>query len=127
MPFYADLADDRDLPLEGQGEGGGMRYRLAARHRLQEPEVEVDRASDEEVVAMFRACRSARDRLILLLSRVGLRPVQVAGLHRCDLHLLGDSRSLGCDAQGPHLPSAPWTAWRPPEPEGSGRASRTRR
>ncbi|WP_235488066.1 tyrosine-type recombinase/integrase [Streptomyces roseoverticillatus] len=99
-----ELADDRDLPLQAQGESGGMRYRLAARHRLQEPETEIDRASDEEVVAMFRVCRSARDRLIvLLLSRVGLRPGQVAGLHRCDLHLLVDSRSLGCDVEGSHL------------------------
>ncbi|MGW9046847.1 tyrosine-type recombinase/integrase [Streptomyces lydicus] len=99
-----EVADDRDLPLQAQREDGRMRYRLAARHRLQEPEMEIDRASDEEVVAMFRACRSARDRLILLLlSRVGLRPGQVAGLHRCDLHLLVDSHSLGCDAEGPHL------------------------
>ncbi|WP_310729428.1 site-specific integrase [Streptomyces sp. N2A] len=99
-----ELADDRDLPLAAQSESGRMRYRLAARHRLQEPEVAIDRASDEEVVAMFRACRSARDRLImLLLSRVGLRPGQVAGLHRCDLHLLVDSHALGCDVEGPHL------------------------
>jgi hypothetical protein len=58
-----ELGDDRDLPVEAKGESGGLRYRLRARHRLQEPESEVDRASDEEVVAMFRACRSARDRL----------------------------------------------------------------
>ncbi|MFJ8605554.1 tyrosine-type recombinase/integrase [Streptomyces shenzhenensis] len=99
-----ELGDDRDLPVEARGESGGMRYRLRARHRLQEPEAEVDRASDEEVVAMLRACRSARDRLIvLLLSRVGLRPGQVAGLHRCDVHLLMDPRSLGCDVEGAHL------------------------
>lgn len=58
-----ELGDDRDLPVEARGESGGMRYRLRARHRLQEPEAEVDRASDEEVVAMLRVCRSARDRL----------------------------------------------------------------
>lgn len=99
-----ELGDDRDLPVEAQGESGGMRYLLRARHRLQEPEAEVDRATDEEVVAMLRVCRSARDRLIvLLLSRVGLRPGQVARLHRCDVHLLMDSRSLGCDVEGPHL------------------------
>ncbi|MFD4130368.1 hypothetical protein ACFXKK_34065 [Streptomyces globisporus] len=61
-----ELGDDRDLPEEARGESGGMRYRLRARHRLQEPESDVDRASDEEVVAMFRSCRSARDRLTLL-------------------------------------------------------------
>jgi integrase/recombinase XerD len=32
----------------------------------------VDRASDEEIVALLRGCRSARDRLIvLLLARAG--------------------------------------------------------
>lgn len=99
-----ELGDDRDLPMAAKGESGGMRYRMRARHRLQEPETEVDRASDEEVVAMFLACRSARDRLVvLLLSRVGLRPGQTAGLHRCDAHMLMDSRSLGCDVEGAHL------------------------
>ncbi|MGW7048786.1 hypothetical protein ACWGDT_40225 [Streptomyces avermitilis] len=53
---------------------------------------------------MFRACRSARDRLtLLLLARVGLRPGQTAGLHRSDLHLMADSRSLGCDIEGSHV------------------------
>ncbi|ALV33239.1 recombinase XerD [Streptomyces sp. CdTB01] len=99
-----ELGDDRDLPYEARGENGGLRYRLRARHRLQEPETDIDRASDEEIVAMFLACRSARDRLILLLlARVGLRRGQTAGLHRTDLHLLMDSRSLGCAIEGAHL------------------------
>ncbi|MFE0436850.1 tyrosine-type recombinase/integrase [Streptomyces nigra] len=99
-----ELGDDRDLPVEARGESGGLRYRLRARHGLQEPESDVDRASDEEVVAMFRSCRSARDRLtLLLLARVGLRPGQTAGLHRSDLHLMADSRSLGCDIEGAHV------------------------
>ncbi|MEU9413358.1 tyrosine-type recombinase/integrase [Streptomyces sp. NPDC048281] len=99
-----ELGDDRDLPREARGESGGLRYRMRARHRLQEPESAIDRASDEEIVAMFLQCRSARDRLILLLlSRVGLRPGQVAGLRRCDPHLLMDSRSLGCDVEGAHV------------------------
>jgi site-specific recombinase XerD len=99
-----ELGDDRDLPQEARGESGAMRYRMRARHRLQEPESAIDRAGDEEIVAMFLKCRSARDRLILLLlSRVGLRPGQVAGLRRCDPHLLMDSRSLGCDVEGAHV------------------------
>ncbi|MFI8085852.1 tyrosine-type recombinase/integrase [Kitasatospora sp. NPDC086009] len=99
-----ELADSRDLPLEAQGEDSGLSYRLAVRHRVQEPETEVDRASDEEMVAMFLACRNARDRLIvLLLGRVGLRRGQVAGLHRTDCHLLADSKALGCDVPGPHV------------------------
>ncbi|MFE5084422.1 tyrosine-type recombinase/integrase [Streptomyces mirabilis] len=99
-----ELADTRDLPLEAQGEGSGLSYRLRARHRLHEPEADVDRATDEEMVAMFLECRSARDRLIMLLhGRVGLRRGQVAGLHRSDAHLMPDSRALGCDYKGAHL------------------------
>ncbi|QFZ24792.1 site-specific integrase [Saccharothrix syringae] len=99
-----ELADTRDLPLETQSEDGGLFYRLRARHSLKEPETAMDRASDEEIVALFMACRSARDRLIvLLLSRVGLRRSQTVGLRRSDLHLLPDNRSLGCDVEGAHL------------------------
>lgn len=99
-----ELADTRDLPLEAQSEDGGLFYRMRARHHLQEPETAVDRASDEEIVALFAACRSARDRLIvLLLSRVGLRRSEAAGLRRSDLHLLPDNGSLGCDVEGAHV------------------------
>lgn len=99
-----EVGETRDLPEPAQGEHDGMRLRLRARHRIQEPETDIDRASDEEVVAMFLACRSARDRLtLLLLSRVGLRPGQVAGLRRSDSHLLMDSTPLGCDIDGAHI------------------------
>jgi len=64
----------------------------------------VDRASDEEIIALFAACRSARDRLIvLLLSRAGLRRSEAAGLRRNDLHLLPDNRVLGCGVEGAHI------------------------
>ncbi|MFK0113911.1 hypothetical protein [Streptomyces sp. NPDC091217] len=53
-----ELGDDCDLPLEARGEGVAMRYWMRARHRLQEPESAIDRASDEEIVAMFLQCRS---------------------------------------------------------------------
>ncbi|MEV7618037.1 tyrosine-type recombinase/integrase [Streptomyces sp. NPDC089799] len=99
-----ELADSRDLPVEAQGEDSGLSYRLRARHRAHEPEAEVDRASDEEIVSMFLQCRCARDRLVVvLLGRAGLRRGQAAGLHRSDCHLLPDSRALGCDYKGPHL------------------------
>ncbi|MGW3832774.1 tyrosine-type recombinase/integrase [Streptomyces microflavus] len=99
-----ELADSQDLPSEAQGEDSGLFYRLRAHHRTQEPETEADRASDEEVVAMFLSCLNARDRLIvLLLARVGLRRGQVAGLRRTDCHLMADSQALGCDVPGPHV------------------------
>jgi integrase/recombinase XerD len=99
-----EVADARDLPVAVRGEGPRLRYRLGVQHRLQEPENPVDRASDEEIVALFRACRNARDRLvILLLGRAGLRRGQAAGLRRQDCHLLADARALGCAEQGAHL------------------------
>ena len=99
-----EVADDRDLPAEARGEDGRMAWRMRARHRLREPETAVDRASDEQIVALLRACRSARDRLIvLLMARGGLRRGEVCGLRRSDVHLLVDSRRLGCEVARAHL------------------------
>jgi len=81
-----------------------MTWRLRARHRLREEERPVDRASDEEIIALLGACRSARDGLIvLLMARAGLRRGEVCGLRRCDVHLLPDSRALGCETARAHL------------------------
>lgn len=99
-----EMADDRDLPNAARGENARMGWRLRARHRVHEPQSDVDRASDEEIVALLRACRSARDRLIvLLMARVGLRRGEVCGLRRSDVHLLPDSRVLGCEVARAHL------------------------
>jgi integrase/recombinase XerD len=81
-----------------------MVWRMRARHRLREPESAVDRASDEEIVALLHACRSARDRLVvLLMARAGLRRGQLCGLRRCDVHLLLDSSLAGCEVERAHL------------------------
>jgi integrase/recombinase XerD len=99
-----EVADDRDLPAEARGEDGRMAWRMRVRHRLREPETAVDRATDEQIVALLRACRSARDRLIvLLMARGGLRRGEVCGLRRSDVHLLVDSRRLGCEVARAHL------------------------
>jgi integrase len=104
MPLLYELADERDLPEQARGEDGQMAWRMRARHRLHEPEAPVDRASDEEIVALLRACRSARDRLIvLLMARAGLRRGELCGLRRSDVHLLLDSRVLGCEVARAHL------------------------
>ncbi|MFI1169864.1 hypothetical protein ACH4UM_41620 [Streptomyces sp. NPDC020801] len=69
-----EIGDGRDLPAEARGEYGIPRGIAKVRHRLHEPDEPVDRASDEETVALVRACRSARDRLIvLLMARAGIR------------------------------------------------------
>ena len=99
-----EVADHRDLPEVARGEDGRMAWRLRARHRLREPERRVDRASDEETLGLLRGCRSARDRLIvLLMARAGLRRGEVCGLRRSDVHLLPDSSALGCAVTGAHL------------------------
>jgi integrase/recombinase XerD len=104
LPLVYEVADERELPEQARGEEGRMAWRLRARHRLREPESPVDRASDAEIVALLHACRSARDRLlVLLLARAGLRRGEACGLRRSDVHLLPDSRMLGCAVRRAHL------------------------
>jgi len=58
MPLIYGLADDRDLPAQARGEDEGrMAWRMRARHCLHEPEPMVDRARDEEIVVLLRACQ----------------------------------------------------------------------
>ena len=104
MTLVCEMADDRDLPDAARGADARMGWRMRARHRVHEPQSDVDRANDEEIVALLRACWSARDRLIvLLMARAGLRRGEVCGLRRSDVHLLPDSRLLGCEVARAHL------------------------
>jgi site-specific recombinase XerD len=104
VPLLYEVADDRDLPGEARAGDGRMSWRMRARHRACEAEAPVPRAADADIAAVLAACRSTRDRLIvLLLARGGLRRSEAAGLRRCDVHLLGDSRPLGCEIPRPHL------------------------
>ena len=104
IPLIYELADDRDLPEAARSEDSRIPWRLRARHRLHEPEGPVNRASDDDIVALLYACRSARDRLIVvLMARAGLRRGELCGVRRSDVHPAVDSRSLGCEVQGGHL------------------------
>jgi integrase/recombinase XerD len=104
VPLLYEVADDRDLPAEARAGDGRMSWRTRARHRVRVPESPVTRAADADIAALVAACRSARDRLIvLLLARAGLRRGEAAGLRRSDAHLLADSRSLGCAVERAHL------------------------
>jgi site-specific recombinase XerD len=98
-----EVVEDWDLPAEVRGERG-PRLRVKPRHRLDEPEREVQAASDEEVLALVRACRNARDRFVVVgLWRTGLRRGELCGLRREDLHLVPDAARLGCGVKGAHL------------------------
>lgn len=104
VPLLYEVADDRDLPDTARGQDGRMAWRMRARHRLHEPDSPVGRAADADIVAILGACRSARDRLIvLLMARAGLRRGEVLGLRRSDVHLLVDSRPLGCAVARAHV------------------------
>jgi integrase len=87
-----ELADSRSLPAVARGEDGAWRLRMRARHRVRVPSTRVTRASDADAVAVLRACRSARDRLLVLLRcRVGLRRWEAVGLRREDIHFMLDA------------------------------------
>ncbi|MCW2933899.1 MAG: putative tyrosine recombinase [Actinomycetia bacterium] len=119
-----EVADDAGLPAVARGEDGPAGWRVRARHRVREPERPVDRASDADIVALLGACCSARDRLIvLLMARAGLRRGEVAGLRRSDVHLLADSRGLGCEVARAHL----HVVRRPDNPNGAVAKSRRQR
>ncbi|MCW2935610.1 MAG: recombinase XerD [Actinomycetia bacterium] len=93
-----EVADDRDLPGAARGEEERIGWRMRARHRLHEPDVPVDRASDAEIVALLKACLSTRDRLIVLvMARAGLRRGELCGLRRSDVHLLRRQRVVPLD------------------------------
>ncbi|WP_433258593.1 tyrosine-type recombinase/integrase [Streptosporangium sp. CA-135522] len=92
------------LLVDVRGECSGLRYVARPRHRLSETETVVDRATDAEVLELLRACRSARDRFIVMaMARAGLRRGEVAGLRRQDMHFIADASMLGYSVPGAHL------------------------
>ncbi len=98
-----EAMDDRWLPDEVRGERTTTRGIARARHRLPVPERSVDRATDTEVVGLLRACRSARDRFIVIALARGLRRGELVSLRRQDVHFVLDATGLGCRVAGEHL------------------------
>lgn len=65
-----------------------------------EPQV----VSFEEYAGMMAAPGTARDKLLVtVLALAGLRIGQALGLRRSDMHLMENSRAVGCGCPGPHL------------------------
>jgi hypothetical protein len=52
LELIYELAGEWDLPEQAWGEDARMGWRMRARHRLREPDAMVDRAGDEEIVAL---------------------------------------------------------------------------
>lgn len=60
--------------------------------------------TDEEIQKVLSFARHARDRfLFTLMSVTGIRIGEALGLRREDMHLLPNSRLLGCSVPGPHI------------------------
>jgi len=60
--------------------------------------------SAERTAAVLACCRRPRERfLVILLLHTGLRIGEGLGLRRCDMHVLPDSRGLGCATVGAHV------------------------
>jgi integrase/recombinase XerD len=58
----------------------------------------------EQVAAVLSCCRRPRDRfLVITLLDTGMRIGETLGLRREDMHLLPDSRALGCTVVGAHV------------------------
>ncbi|WP_219416949.1 tyrosine-type recombinase/integrase [Pseudonocardia nigra] len=58
----------------------------------------------DQIAPLVAAATNPRDRcLAALIAMTGIRIGEALGLHRQDMHLLANSRSLGCPIAGPHL------------------------
>ena len=103
MSALFEAVTDVGLPVEVRGESP-LQVRARPRHRLVEPESTVDAATEEEILGLIRACRSARDRFIVIgIWRTGLRRGELCGVRREDVHFVADASRLGCGVSGPHL------------------------
>ncbi|GAA3777936.1 tyrosine-type recombinase/integrase [Streptomyces chiangmaiensis] len=95
----------RFLPTDFEtGEGGRFRQVQTRTLRFTADEPGVECFTPEQVQLMIQLARNARDRFMIVLMRAtGMRIGETLGLRREDIHLLVDSRMLGCHVRGPHV------------------------
>ena len=74
-------------------------------HRLPRSGVSEPRAASlDEYLAMLAVAGSVRDKLLItVLALTGVRIGQALGLRRSDMHLMANSRAVGCSYPGPHV------------------------
>jgi integrase len=86
------------------GEDNQFRVVAASTFRFRMVEPGYEALGPDQVAGMIALTRNARDRfLVALLSCTGMRIGEALGLRREDMHLLPDSRALGCSVDGPHV------------------------
>ncbi|NNM97793.1 MAG: tyrosine-type recombinase/integrase [Candidatus Dormibacteraeota bacterium] len=102
------LAEPRFLrflpPGFDAGESGRLRTIRARQVRARAETPFPEALSAEQSEAMFDRCGRPRERfMVRLLHDSGLRIGEALGLRREDMHLLPDSRSVGCAVVGAHV------------------------
>lgn len=86
------------------GESGQFRMLRARSLKARAETVFPEALTAEASQAVLAGCRRPRERFVVVLLRdSGLRIGEALGLRREDMHLLPDSRSLGCAVVGAHL------------------------
>lgn len=77
---------------------------LKARHSLTSARRQIRCATQVELAALLEACKSSRDRaLLLLMARAGTRLGELLALQLEDVHLAPESKDIGCGIRGPHI------------------------
>jgi len=95
----------RFLPTDFEtGEGGRFRQVQTRTLRFKTGEPGIECFTPEQVQVMVQLARNARDRFMIVLMRAtGMRIGETLGMRREDVHLLADSRTLGCHVRGSHV------------------------
>ena len=91
-------------PGYNAGEDGQFRTVRARELKFVVVNDSIDWLTFQDVERLLAVTAHARDRfLVALLWCTGLRIGEALGLRREDMHLLSNSRSLGCQVEGPHI------------------------
>ncbi|MGW4217399.1 tyrosine-type recombinase/integrase [Streptomyces bacillaris] len=106
--FVSLLTEPRYLrhlpPGYDPGEDGQLRTVRSRRIKFKVAVPGYEYLTDDQIIQLIDSTTHARDRfLITLLVETGVRIGEALGLRREDMHLLADSRTLGCAVAGPHI------------------------